>query len=299
MVISMDGVDNDHNMELKTIYIKFIDQFGHINGVFRVLKDFMYLWDENIWESIFNIHRNWKNPLNTMENFNKSVPESLVLIQVIMNDIQPGKLMDFYSVDYDTFRKLHIFIEKLYVLHLGRNLGEDDLWALHKSDILERVLGGLDMFNAFKGSLFLGDEFFQRLKGVDWHRNALIFFKKFHNLLISFLFEYPGEMETTFKLELEKVLVLLAHCSVVLSDSQYIGYADVLRAYNALFKILNTDITDMVDKRYYTGLLLCGDCNELYPLLEDEAPFDFASCSCGGELKYVSMVESVTIDKNI
>jgi hypothetical protein len=284
----MDGEENYHKLKLKTIYQNFIDEFGHINGISRVLKQFMYLWDEHVWESLFKLHRNWKNPLSLLDHSNKSVPESLVLVQVINNGLQPGKFSNGYSVDYETFRKLHIFLEKLYALHLGRNLVGDDLWALHKSDLFERVLGGLEIFNVFKGSLFLGDDFFQCVIGVCWDEEALIFFKKFQNLLISFLFEYPGEKETTFNLELEKVLVLLAHCSAVLSDSQNIGCEDVLRAYHTLFKILNTDITDLVDKRYYTGLLLCEACNELYPLLEDESPCDFSSCSCGGELKYVS-----------
>ena len=288
MVISMDGVGNSHKLELKRIYKNFILEFGHINGVISVLKQFMDLWDDHVWESLFNIHKNWKNHLNLMDQSNRSVPESLVLIQVINNGIQPGKLSNIYSIDYETFRKLHIFLEKLYSLHLGRKLLEDDLWALHKSDLFERVLGGLNIFNVFKGSLFLGDDFFQCVMGVCWNEEALIFFKNFQNLLISFLFEYYGEKETTFYHELEKVLVLLAHCSAVLSNSKKIDYDDVLRAYRTLFKILNTDITDLVDKRYYTGLLLCETCNELYPLLEDEAPYDFSSCSCGGELKYVS-----------
>jgi hypothetical protein len=292
-VILMDGVDNYKNVELKTLYKNFICEFGHINGVSGVLKDFMYLWDEHVLKSLFNVHRNWKNPLSLMDHSDKSVPESLVLTQVINNGIQPGKFSNGYSVDYETFRKLHIFLEKLYAFHLGRNLVGDDLWALHKSDLFERVLGGLDIFNVFKGTLFLGDDFFQCVIGVCWDDDALLFFKNFQNLLISFLFEYPGEKETTFNLELEKVLVLLAHCSAVLSDSQNIGSEDVLRAYHTLFKILNTDITTLVDKRYYTGLLLCESCNELYPLLEDEAPYDFSSCSCGGELKYVSQDASV------
>ena len=52
MVILMDGVDNNYyNLELETIYKNFIHEFGNINGVFPVLKHFMYLWDEHLWES--------------------------------------------------------------------------------------------------------------------------------------------------------------------------------------------------------------------------------------------------------
>lgn len=297
----------DH--DLTVMYQEFIQEFNHVDGVFNILNEFMHLWEENIWESLFNLHCHWKNHMELQDNL-KSAPENLVLAQAINNGILPNKRYDAgsgdvyfnsttFTVDYDSFLYLHIFLEKLYTFYLGRELVVDDLWALHKSDISERILGGLDIFNLFRGNLFLGDEFFQDIKEVTWVEDSLIFFKKFQNLFISFLFEDQGENETTYNLELEKILVLLAHSGAVLSDHGQIDFQCVLRAYQTLFKIIKTDITSLADKRYYTGLLLCRDCNELYPLLEDEAPFDFASCNCGGELKYVGKVESVTIDKNI
>jgi hypothetical protein len=306
-MVSDEEVYLDH--DLTAMYQEFIQEFNHVDGVFNILNEFMHLWEENIWESLFNLHCQWKNHM-ALHDYHKSSPENLLLAQAINNGILPNKGYDAYSdayysnsslctVDYDSFRYLYIFLEKLYTFYLGRELVVDDLWALHKSDISERILGGLDIFNLFRGNLFLGDEFFQEIKEVTWVENSLIFFKKFQNLFISFLFEDQGENETTYNLEIEKILVLLAHSGAVLSENKQIDFQCVLRAYQTLFKIIKTDITSLADKRYYTGLLLCGDCNELYPLLEDEAPFDFASCSCGGELKYVSMVESVTTDKTI
>lgn len=289
----------DHNLTAK--YQEFIREFNHVDGVFDILNEFMHLWEENIWESLFNLHCQWKNPLELQDNL-KSAPVNLVLLQAINNGILPNNRYDdgsgaAYSnsttctVDYDSFLYLHIFLEKLYTFYLGRDLVVDDLWALHKSDLSERILGGLDLFNLFRGNLFLGDEFFQDIKEVTWGENTLVFFEKFQSLFFSFLFEDHRENENTFNLELEKILVLLAHSGAVLSDYPQIDFQCVLRAYQTLFKIIKTDLTVLTDKRYYTGLLLCGDCNELYPLLEDEAPFDFASCSCGGELEYVSSVE--------
>ncbi len=292
--------DNYQDHDLTSMYKEFIQEFNHVNGVFNILNQFMHLWEENIWESLFNLHCQWKNPLQLQGNL-KSVPENLVLAQALNNGIQPNKSYDSYSdycfnstvytVDYDSFRYLHIFLEKLYTFYLGRDLVVDDLWALHKSDLSERILGGLDLFNLFRGNLFLGDKFFQDIKNVTWDEDSLVFFKKFQNLFISFLFEGHGENETTYNLELEKILVLLAHSGAVLSYNKQIDFQCVLRAYGTLFKIIKTDITFLTDKRYYVGFLLCGDCNELYPLLEDEAPFDFSSCSCGGELEYVSSVD--------
>jgi hypothetical protein len=300
--------DNYQDQSLTAKYQEFIQEFNHVNGVFNILNEFMHLWEENIWESLFNLHCQWKNPLELNDNL-KSAPEKLVLAQAINNGIQPNKHYESYSdiaysnhaicnVDYDSFQYLHIFLEKLYTFYLGRDLVVDDLWALHKSDLSERILGGLDLFNLFRGNLFLGDKFFQDIKKVTWGEDSIIFCKKFQNLFFTFLFEDHGESETTYNLELEKILVLLAHSGAVLSDNQKIDYKCVLRAYRTLFKIIKTDITSLSDKRYYNGLLLCGDCNELYPLMEDEAPFDFSSCSCGGELEYVSSVDRNQLKMN-
>lgn len=292
-MIQMVGEDSYPEQELKRIYQEFIQEFNHFNGVMDILKQFIYLWDENIWESLFKVYVNWNSPFNIPDP-PRFLPESLVLAQAIRNGIQPRELIDdfqdssVYLVDYETFHNLHIFLEKLYSFNLGRELVEDDLWALHKSDLPERVLGGLEVFDVFKGNLFLGDDFFKHIKIVTWDEEALIFFKKLQNLLNSFLFENKNENETIFSQELEKVLVLLAHCSAVSRDSQYIGIRNVLRAYNALFKIIRVDITSLVDKRYYRGFLRCHDCNELYPLLENESPHDFSHCSCGGGLEYLS-----------
>jgi hypothetical protein len=288
----MVGEDSYHEQDLKIIYQDFIQEFNHINGVIHILKQFIYLWDKNIWESLLNVYVNWKSPFN-MTDSSRIIPESLVLAQAIRNGIQPRELIDdqdssVYLVGYENFHNLHIFLEKLYSLNLGCALVEDDLWALHKSDLPERVMGGLDVFDVFKGNLFLGDDFFQHIKIVTWDEDALIFFKKLQNLFNSFLFEDKNENEIIFCMELEKVLVLLAHCSAVSRDRQYIGIKNVLRAYKTLFKIINSNITSLVDKRYYTGFLLCRNCNEFYPLLDNESPHDFSQCSCGGDLEYLS-----------
>lgn len=290
----MLGENSLPEQELKTIYQEFVNEFNHVEGVFNILKRFIYLWDENIWESLFNVHINWINPLNIL-NPPLKVPVSMLLVQAIRNGIQPSKLIEddyhdsnVYLVDYETFHNLHTFLEKLYSLNLGRELVEDDVWALHKSDLPERVLGGLELFDDFMGNLFLGDDFFQHIQSVIWDEEALIFCKKIQNLFITFLFETINEKEILFSEELEKVVVLLAHCSAISSNSQYIDIPHVLRAYNILFKIVNTDITHLVNKKYYTGFLICKDCNELYPLLENESPHDFSHCSCGAELEYLS-----------
>ena len=154
--------------------------------------------------------------------------------------------------------------------------------------LVERVLGGLDQFDVFRGNLFLEDEFFKRIQMVYWDGEAELFIKKFHCLLFLFLFKKQGKNEMTFSQELKNVVVLLAHSSATWSDSHVIDIQHVLRAYKTLFKIIISDFTFLVDKRYYNGYLICKACHESYELSEDEAPYDFSQCHCGGELKYFS-----------
>jgi hypothetical protein len=289
--------ENQDHYHLKDIYNDFNKEYGHIDGVYDVLKEFMYLWEENYWEWLFIVHKNWTNPLIDEDiPYTNSVPMSLVLIQAIKNGINPGTQSVDLSVDYDSFRNLNIFFEKLTSLYLGRDLVADDLWALNKSDLTERVLGVLDQFDVFKGSIFLKDDFFHFIKDVSWDMEAKPFFIQFHNLFNSFLFENQENSETNFNQELNKIVILLAHCCAVWSDSPRIRQEHVIKAYKTLFKLITTDITSMVDKTYYTGHLVCETCKEVYTLLENEAPQDFSHCSCGGDLNYLN--QSKTCNEN-
>lgn len=286
---------------LKDICNDFNKKYAHIDGVFDILKHFMYLWEEEYWELLFMVHKNWKNPplicydqeyadsqINDITRI-KKFPESLVLMQVIKNGITPGKQCNEYSADYNAFRNLHIFLEKIQSLYLDRDLVEDDLWALHKSDVVERVLVVLDQFDVFKGSIVLKDDFFYYLQAVSWEQEVKSFFIDFNNLFSSLLFENQGPHETNFNLELNNVLVLLSHSCALWADSPQIHTEHVIKAYKTLFKIITTDITLLVDKKYYTGQLVCEECREVYSLLEDEAPYDFSQCSCGGDLNYIDI----------
>lgn len=288
IVLMLEEDEYDSN-QLKTILNNFVQEYGDINDVMASLKQFTCLWEENLLDSLFTVHQNWQEtPIIIKNNGKINFPESLVLTQAIKNGIRPGINSQDLTVGYESFRNLYIFLEKLYSHYLGRNLIEDDLWALYKSDLVERILGALEQFNVFKGTLFLKNEFFKQLNHVVWDHEAELFFMKFQNLLISFLFEKQGSAEKTFNSELKSVIILLAHSSAILSDSHHIKLKHILRSYKTVFLIMGVDITNFVDKRYYGGYVVCDYCNESYKLLEHEAPSDFSTCSCGGDLKYLT-----------
>ena len=280
--------DENELEELKARYNTFYSEFGHIYEVSEVLRKFRYLWEERHWEALFAVHENWNQSLNMSTEDVKNFTENMVLIKATENGIKPQTSNDV-SIHHESFVSLCLLFEKIYSVYLGRRLIKDDIWALNESDLVERVLGGLERFDVFRGNLFLDEEFFQLLQRVSWNEEAYEFFLRLHNLLIKFLFENQGTMEKNFSQELINVLVLLAHSSAILSDNLEIGINHVLKSYLALFRILKTDFSFFVDKRYYEGYIVCKDCDESYRLQENEAPYDFSQCSCGGDLKYISL----------
>lgn len=285
----MLGSENENEVnELKIRYNEFYTEFGHIYEVSKVLRKFRYLWEEKYWETLFKLYENSMKSLNT-QKADENLPENIVLIKAIENGIQPKKERNDFSISHESFISLYHFFEKVYSLYLGRNLINDDIWALNESDLVERVLGGLDRFDVFRGNLFLDDEFFQLLQKVSWEEEAKDFFVKFHTLLIYFLFENHGKTELTFSKEIINVLVLLSHSSAILSDNFKINIHHVLKSYLTLFRIIQTEFSVFVNKKYYEGYVVCKNCDESYRLLENEAPYDFSRCSCGGDLKYISL----------
>lgn len=56
----MVGAESNYqDHDLTIMYQEFIPEFNHVNGVFNILNEFMQLWEENIWESLFNLHCQW------------------------------------------------------------------------------------------------------------------------------------------------------------------------------------------------------------------------------------------------
>ncbi len=285
----LGAVDEKEFKELKIRYNEFYSEFGHVYEVSEVLRKFRYLWEERYWDALFAVHENWIISPNSIKEHHINVPENMVLVKAIENGIKPQNESNDFSIDHESFISLHVLFEKLYSLYLGRNLINDDVWALNESDLDERVLGGLERFDIFRGNLFLDDEFFQMLQRVSWEEEAKEFFTKLHTLLIYFLFDDRGSVELTFSNELINVVVLLAHSSAVLSDNFKINVRHVLKAYLTLFRIMKTEFSIFVDKRYYEGYIVCKDCELSYRLQENEAPYDFSKCRCGGDLKYISL----------
>ena len=272
-------------------------------GVRNVILDLGDLKNNGIYEEFFDIYRSWEDPISVLTStYHKLSSTSSVLQRAVSNNLTPEKSNIFSgSVDYFSFQQFYRFLERVYSMNLGRQLQEEDVKAIFSSDILEKIILGLENFDRVKSTEKFDDNFFHDIKEVKWtDKHTERFLDKLHDLLISKSFNEIGNKEINFKRELKKIVKFLAVCSTVNKNKIYITTIDVINAYKTIFKIIKTDIRHLVNKKEYKGILICSKCNGYYSLEDDEIPDDFTYCRCGGSLTYVqSLEEAAYYGKNL
>lgn len=271
-------------------------------SVRNVILDLRYLKNNGIYEEFFDIYKRWEEPINVLTSTYDRLPfTSSLLRQAMSNNLTPEKSNIFSgSVDYFSFHNFYRFLERVYSMNLGRQLQAEDVKAIFSSDILEKIILGLENFDRVNSTNNLDDSFFHDIKEVKWtDKHTERFFDKLHDLMTSKIFKEIGTREIAFKREFKGIVKFLAVCSTVSKKNRYITTIDVITAYKTIFKIIKTDITPLVNKREYKGLLICSKCNGYYSLEDDEIPDDFTYCRCGGTLIYVqSLEETAYYEKN-
>ena len=263
-------------------------------SVRNVILDLGDLKNTGIYEEFFDIYKRWEDPIGVLTSTYNRLPfTSSLLQQAVSNNLTPEKSNVFSgSVDYFSFHQFYRFLERVYSMNLGRGLQEEDVKVIFSSNILERIILELENFDRVKSTENFDNNFFHDIKEVKWtDKHTERFFDKLHDLLISKSFNEIGNREITFKRELKRIVKFLAVCSTVNKKRIYITTIDVISAYKTIFKIIKTDITHLVNKREYKGLLICSKCNGYYSLEDDEIPDDFTQCRCGGSLTYVQSLE--------
>ncbi len=263
-------------------------------SVTNIISDIGYLKNKGIYEEFFYIYKNWDDPINVLTStYNKLPFKSPLLQQAMSNNLTPEKSNIFSgAVDYFSLHQFYRFLEWVYSMNLGRYLQEEDVKAVFSSDILEKIILGLENFDRVSSTNNFDDSFFQDIKEVKWtDKYTERFFDKLHDLLTSKCFNEMGSREVAFKRELKRIAKFLAVCSTVNKKKMYITTVDVVTAYKTIFKIIRTDISPLVNKKEYKGLLICPKCNGYYPLEENEIPDDFTHCSCGSRIIYVQSLE--------
>ena len=266
------------------------------DGVRNVISDLQYLKDTGVYDRFFYIFKNWENPISVSNSIHEELqPISPLLTRAVSNGLTPEKGNVFSgSIDYFSFYHFYRFLEWVYSMNLGRYLHKEDVKAIFSSDIMEKIILGLENFEHVQFTNHFHDGFFQNLNEVKWtDKDTENFFDNLHNLITSKSFDEIGAREISFQRELKRIVKLLAVCNTIDGERIFITTTDVIIAYRTLFKIISSDITDLVNKNAYEGLFICPKCNSYYYLQKDETPDDFAECSCGGTLIYsVSLEEA-------
>lgn len=289
----MDDAERKKHYESMKLHLnKFIDDFGDSDGVYDILYEFLYLWNDQVFEELFALHESWEKESTISWDTRKMLEaKTPIFVLARKRGMFPGRDPINYLLDYETFEDLHVLLEKLYSRNIGKKLTSNDLLALYNGDVVERLLCRLEDFDALypdeHGNSKIPPNFFRKVQKITWDVKAKKLLHAFHDIIISLIFQKPDKLEKSFKNELEQVAVLLAYSSAMQTEHLQIITEDVLRAYNTLFKLITTDISSFVDKTTYSGVLICGDCGKLYELQSEESPYDYKGCECGGSLNYL------------
>lgn len=266
-------------------------------GVLNLISDLENLRSNGNFDELFYVFRNWKQPISISTESNEKLQSiSPLLTKLISNGLTPEKSNVFSgSIDYFSFYNFYLFLEWIYALNLRRCLYDEDIESIFSSDILEKIILKLERFDKVEeDGLQLNDEFLHLIKEVKWTNKYVEgFHDKLHDILMSKCFNEIEDREVSFKRELKRMAKLLAVCSTVNKERIHITTSDVISAYKVLFKIMRTDMTNLVNKKAYEGILTCHGCGGYYYLQEDETPDDFIYCSCGSTLMYVRSLEEV------
>jgi len=209
-----------------------------------------YLVDLDIYNNLFEVYSNWEEPVPLLSDETAEIANESSLLVLAYENLSRSPKLFSELIDYPKFYYLYPFIEWVYSMYLGRRLISEDVKRIFKSDIGERIVFNLEDFDKVEIISEPTPEFFQKLRKLKWKD---IKTKKFHSklekVLRFFVFENFGFKEGAFIAKQMEIILFLAGCSAVNEGKEKIDENDVIRAYMALFKIIETDISKLIDKR--------------------------------------------------
>lgn len=229
-------------------------------------------------------------------------------------------------INFRNFYLTYNFLEAVHFMKLGHKLQNKDIKKLYSSKLDQKLVFALDNFDKTSELPKPAQKFFIKLKKVKWKNKEI---KRFYNKLNQkrkeFIYEdriaeflpnptfLPPYRKTVIIrwalyfltigrfnpyenfIETENAFILfLAGCNTVNDDRTKINENDIIRAYKTYYKLLTTDISELVDRLWEekyenknNGYLVCKKCNNYYKLQPGESPDDFrGNCECGGKTNY-------------
>lgn len=172
----------------------------------------------------------------------KILPTNLVGTDILV-DLTRGWPSTTFS--YQNFMEIYTLLENLYDKTVNHKMGCEDLLNIYFGGLDERLLYFLDEFNMLKDEDIPepSKEFFKAMKHVKYQDNILknIFFD-FEKIIGAFLTNMFGKCDNFLHIE-KNVLQTLIFSSAVTDGRNEIVAEDIIKAYNAYFKLLKTDVT--------------------------------------------------------
>lgn len=163
------------------------------------------------------------------------------MIIAILENLPRG--WPFTKITHDEFESIYLLLERLYFIQSGHKLGAKDLLDIYFSGLDERLVFFLDKFDVVDDEDIPepSKKYFKTLKHVKYQNSKVKSMRRDLGYLVSYSIRYYlsgrlGGWESD-------LLKTLTYCSAVSDGRKIIIRDDVVRAFNAYFKLLNTDIT--------------------------------------------------------
>ncbi|MBI5679273.1 MAG: hypothetical protein HZC47_00010 [Methanobacterium sp.] len=160
---------------------------------------------------------------------------------------QPINLPPFTRViAYQDLQSLYNVLTGIYVTCIGRQLNSEEMEKI--SDNLEiRIMKNMTQFDQIMEKPEINKDYFKKLRKIKWGKNS-------RNLCLELgeLKLYAGfpRRRTPARFQIEQDLLdqFLAACSAVNNSRDKIEQEDVIVAFKTYFKLLKTDLPDLVDR---------------------------------------------------
>ena len=223
---------------------KILKEFPNVEGLKDVLDSVQALMDSEIYDKVYETSKNKEGKLR-----DETVEDLLELPQVnyatkVLKD-PPLYVASLTGVIISShFIATVSMIDFITYAYKQEDLSQKDLNKNHS--ILERLMSSLNNFNTVKEYKVPDEKFYKKLKQIKWDKQGKKLFNKINGIRRDITIVKWVSDASTFGTGENFALTFLAACNSVNQSRNKILTEDVIIAYKAYFKLLNTDISKLM-----------------------------------------------------
>lgn len=260
----MKYMSNFDKLSVEEVHEDLLADFNDLPGLDIFLNSILSLRDSEFYFKAITAY-NMEEPYEASVDRGKMVRRQVkeVLFYKMANENLshfPFRIVSITGlIDFTTFSTLSILFEFLYYRDSGVLLGFDVLSRLDSGFLDERVVFALDDFDKVSSVPEPTVDFFKRLRRMKWQdKRTKKLFEKIMDLQKKVFYEkwdsnnsLPKFKDGSFR-EIkiavfeERILLTLAGCSAANNDRVFMCWDDIKTAYKTYFKLLNSDLTNLV-----------------------------------------------------